>query len=209
MNKVQKKNIIDSIISGVAKLFSTNTFREQVEQYIHKKYDAGLIHAEDLFEINFIRNDKELNFLHDYVNGLVGNTMEQINQDLRAELQRAILSGEDVAQIKKRVRDVFKDPKYFNRLTTVLRTEGLRASNQGTFEGAKQSKLKLKKWISIIDDDRTSDICHKEDSKYGSPDKAIPLDEEFVVKVDNKTIRAMIPPFHASCRSTVRFIEDV
>lgn len=208
MNTPEIKTIIDSILAGITKLFTNETFRDKVERYIQQKYDAGLLHAEELFEINFVRNDRELSFLHDYVNGLVGNTLEQINQDLRAELQRAILSGEDVQQIKKRVRDVFRDPKYYNRLTMVLRTEGLRAGNTAAMSGAEQSGLKLKKWLDVVLDDRTSDICHKEHGKYGSKDKAIPLDQEFTVKVDNKTIRGKNPPFHPNCRTVIRFTED-
>ena len=53
-------------------------------------------------------------------------------------------------------------------------------------------------------DDRTSPICKAEHRKYGAPDLAIPLEEEFKVKVANKSYQAKIPPFHVNCRTVVR-----
>jgi len=128
-----------------------------------------------------------------------------MSQELRGEISRSLLNGENTTQLKKRIKDVFKSDKFNARLKTVLRTEALRANNTGALSGAKQSGLDLRKWIEIINDSRTSDICHAEDRKYGNTKKAIPLDDEFIVSVNNKTIRGQAPPFHPNCRSVIRF----
>ena len=209
------KNIIEQIVRGILKIFSSETFSGTVNSYIQKKYDSGLMDAEEIFNINFVRDQKNLDFLQDYVKGLVGNTVEQIDQDLRAELQRDIMAGMDIPQIKKRVKKVFKDPKYFNRLKTVLRTEGARAAEIANLDAAKQTGLNVRKWLDVIVDDRTSPVCRAANKKYGSKDQAIPLNEQFVIKYKvrskNKTkgevLEAMTPPLHINCRSSLRFTE--
>ena len=66
--------------------------------------------------------------------------------------------------------------------------------------------LILLKYVDIIHDNRTTDICKAEHREYGTKEEAIPLDQEFKVKVGNKTYSALYPPFHINCRSVVRFV---
>jgi len=207
MKDVEAKNIIEALLRGFMKVFTATFFQEKLDNYVQKKYDEGLIKAEDLFQINFTRDDQNLNNLRQYVAGNVGNTAEEINQSLRQEIQRAQLDGVDLKQLKQRVKQVFKDQKYMNRLKTVIRTEGNRAGNYGQLDGAKQSGLKLKKYLDVSVDQRTSDICMAEHKKYGTPEQAIPLDKLFTVKVRNKTFQGDAPPFHPNCRTIIMFTE--
>ena len=201
--KVETKNIIGQIVAGFTKILNLEAFSAKISAFINKRYQEGMDSAEKEFNMNFTPLNSDLDFLQNYVNQNVGDVSDDVGKQLRQEISRGLLAGDDVEGLKKRIRDVFGDTKFTERLKTVLRTEGIRASNTGSLQGARQSSIKLKKYVIIQDDARTSDICHKEDAKYGSPDQAIPLDEQFVVRVNNKTIRAQAPPFHINC-----FVKD-
>jgi len=196
---IETKNIIDEIVSGFTKVLHLDGFVNKISEFVKKNYLEGMEKTEKVFNMNFIPQDSDLSFLQQYVGENVKDVSDDIGKQLRQEISRGILAGDDVQGIKNRVHEVFKDTKFTERLKTVLRTERIRAENTGSLQGAMQSRLKLKKYVMIIDDDRTSNICHKEHAKYGSPDQAIPLDEQFEVHVDNKTIRALNPPFHVNC----------
>ena len=203
---VEQKNIIESIISGIIKLFNTAFFKNKIVTYINTEYDKGQIRAEDFFQMNFVKDERELDFMKAYVGDLTTNITDDINKELRTELQRLILEGKSIEQIKAGVKDFWENPKYKNRLKMVLRTEGVRAGNKGLYDSAVQSGLNPKKYLYVTMDDRTSDICKAEAKKYPES-KAIALNEEFVVTVKNKTYSAQHPPFHPNCRTTLMLTE--
>ena len=106
--------------------------------------------------------------------------------------------GNQIAERIKKVMEIAKD-----RAITITRTEGNRANNYGTLDGAIQAPIKLKKWLSTTKDNRISPICDAMGKKYGSPEKAIPLDEDFVVEVKGEIHQGPSPPFHPNCRSVL------
>ena len=75
-------------------------------------------------------------------------------------------------------------------------------------QGYLDSGLKGKKQWKTLSDSRTSDICKQEDSKYGVPDQAIAMDEDFIVVVKGKIFKSRLPPFHPNCRSRALFVEE-
>ena len=209
MKNYEEKSFIDIFLQKINELLKLYKFRPLINSMISEQYVTAIKELDNKLElpINLVPKTKDLTFLQDYVNENINSASDQIANDLRQEIQRGIMNKEDKKALTKRVRFLFKQKKYKTRLKTIIRTETLRANNQGTLEGAKQAEstgLKLKKWLSVIMDDRTSNICKKEFAKYGEPDKAIPLDQEFVVKVNNKTIKMQNPPAHVSCRSVLR-----
>jgi len=206
--KTEVKNIIDWIVQKLIKVVNLEPFRDKVSNYISQQYLAGLEKAEIQFNMNFVSNEGEVKFLNQYVNDNLQNHTDAMGENLRGELQRGLLNKETPKQLKQRIKDVFKDKKYSNRLKTVMRTEKLRANNYGALSGARQSGLKLKKYVQIVNDDRTSKICLAENRKYGTKEEAIDLDKLFTVKVDNKTYRAQAPPFHPNCRTVIRFTRE-
>jgi len=205
-NEMESKNIITAITQKLINIFSLNSLFPNLEGYLSKEYKKGMEKTEIQFEMNFVPNDRDLGFLKEYANQNVTNATDSLGDELRGEISRGILNKEKISQLKKRIKGTFKDDKFNNRLKTVLRTEGLRAENLGSYEGALQSGLKLKKYLSIIMDDRTSEICKKENAKYGSKEQAIAMDKDFIVRVKNKTFRALYPPFHPNCRTVIRFV---
>lgn len=209
--KFAYKGLLDNIINNFLDLMSIEPFRLRINRFLNKEYLSGLddVDAQLKPRINFVPNNADVDFLNEYAFENFKKHSDIMGDNLRQEIQRAILNKDTPAQLKKRIKDVFDDKKYTNRLKTVMRTEKNRANAMGTLEGANQAAtagVKTKKWLDVTMDNRTTTICRHEHSKYGSKDKAIGLDEDFVVKADNKTYRALHPPFHINCRSVLRIV---
>lgn len=207
---LEYKGLVDVIIAKFMDIMSIKPFQPKVNDFIRQQFMRSLEKMETQLKpsINFVPSEPEINFLNDYVFQNLQSHADEIGNQLRQELQRGMLNKETPEQLKKRINQVFNDTKYTNRLKTVMRTETLRANNAGAYSGAQQAKeagIILKKYLDITVDNRTSNICLAEHRKYGTKEKAIPLDEDFVVKVDNKTYNAQYPPFHVNCRSVLRF----
>ncbi len=203
---IEQKGMIEDILTAIMKLLSIDLFRVKINEMVQSHYDKGLEVVGVKFKMNFTPNDRDISFLNDYVMNNMKYHTDQLGNKLRQEISRAMLEKETTEQLKKRIKQVFDDDKYFDRLKTVLRTETLRANNMGQLEGARQSRIPTKKYLSVIMDDRTSDICIAEHAKYGSKDQAIPLEEEFKIHVDGKDFNAMQPTFHPNCRSVLQFV---
>ena len=208
-SKFEEKGLINELIRRFKVILRLTVFGDTIDQTIFTQYNQAIQEVDDKFDlpINIVPNSKNLRFLQEYVTDNIEQAGDQIGEDLRQEIQRGILNDDSRTDLVKRVKKLFKDKKYQTRLKTILRTETLRANNKGTLDGAHQAEnagVKLKKWLDVVLDSRTSDICMAEHRKYGAPDLAIPLDQEFVVKVANKTYKSQAPPFHVNCRTVIR-----
>jgi len=204
MLTLELKGLIDVIIERFMDIMNIAPFKPQVDNFIRTEYikSVGKMETELNPIINFVPDEKQINFLNDYVFQNLQGHANDVGNNLRQELQRGILNKETPQQLKQRVKEVFADSKYSQRLKTVMRTEQLRANNAGAFSGAQQAQdagIVLKKFLDITMDNRTSDICKAEMRKYGKKENAIPLNQNFEVKVANKTYRALHPPFHPNC----------
>lgn len=208
-HSICEKSLIDALLTKFKTILRLDRFSAVINNMISSQYTSAIEKVDDDLDltINLVPKSKDINFLQDYVNENISSASDAISNQLRQEIQRGIMNGETTTELSKRVKTLFKDKKYQTRLKTILRTETIRANNQGTLDAAKQAEqtgVKLEKWLDVTLDDRTSNICHKEHAKYGTPEESIPIDKEFVVKVDNKTIKAQTPPFHVNCRSILR-----
>jgi len=88
----------------------------------------------------------------------------------------------------------------------IARTETVRAQSMGHIDAARQTGLSLRKFVSVHLDSRTSPICKRMDAKYGTPEKAIPIDSKFVDNVSGEEFD--ISPFHVNCRTAVLFSQE-
>ena len=206
---VYEKSLVDILLEKFRTIFRLDKFKVVINNMISSQYIGAIEEVdEDLdLTINLVPKSKDLKFLQDYVGENIDAAGDAISNQLRQEIQRGILNGETTTDLSKRVKKLFKDKKYQTRLKTILRTETLRANNQGTLDAANQAAqtgLKLEKWLDVTMDNRTSNICKKEHAKYGTPEQSIPLDKPFIVKVDNKTISIQSPPAHINCRSVLK-----
>lgn len=206
---IEQKNIVEQIVNQFKKVLTLDKFRSKINSFVDSEYKQGLEKAELEFDMNFVPNRQQTSILQNYVNENIENVSDDVSKQLRGELQRGILNNENLDQLKRRVKNVFKDPKFTNRMKTVLRTEQLRANQLGKYEGALQSGLNMKKYLSVIMDNRTSPICRAEHAKYGTEKQAIPLEDEFVVRVKTgnktQTVRGQYPVFHPNCRTVALY----
>jgi len=202
---IEQKNILSWIVDKIQGLINLDPFRVKIADLLEKEYTAGLEKVELEFNMNFVPNDKDLKFLTDYVQNNMNFATDELGNTLRQEISRSMLNKEKTTQLKQRIKEVFDEKKYFNRLKTILRTESLRAGNTGALEGAKQTGLNVKKYLDVVVDKNTSPICIEANRKYGTKEKAIPLESEFIISGKKFKVRVQTPPNHPNCRTTLRF----
>lgn len=203
-------DLVNSLITSVKKLFNLERYNQLVKDVISKEYRKGLEESEEQLDMNFTVEPERENDIVLLSQEQIKGFDEEMTKKLKEELMRGIVNNDDNRMIKKKLIDFFSNKpnvtkfNWNDRLNTILRTERTRANNKGRFDGAIQSNIKgLRKYLSVIVDDRTSDICLEENQKYGSVEQSIPMDEPFVVRVNNKTYSAMFPPFHPNCRTEI------
>jgi len=151
---------------------------------------------------NYVPDENAINYITDYTFKNIKGMTDDVADKLRGELQRSFMNGEGIDQIKSRITSIFNVGE--NRAEMIARTETTRAHSFGKLSAYQQSGVKAHKWLLWTDDNRTSAITKSLHSKYGSPEKAIPLNDNFKtqVKVGKKTviIDQAAPPFHISDR---------
>lgn len=226
--ELEMKGIIQVITNQTDKLFSIKQFKDHINDTLRVEYIKGLeaVDKDIKPNVNIIipsNSARQLEALYNYVEQNLQNHVDQIGNSLRQEVQRGLQNNESKKQIISRVKRVFKDKRgVLNRLKTVIRTETNRANSQGRLEAAKQVQstgVKLKKWLDVApyEKGRSSPFCNTKagsncrncaKGKYGDPSKAIPIDKEFILRADNKTVRAQAPPFHVNCRDILRIIRE-
>ncbi len=197
----ETKSIITDLINKFVKMLNINSLTSTVFDELKKGYDKGILEAEDQFNLNFTRDTERLEFLQKYSFDNIVGMNNDIAEKLRGELQRAFMNLESIDKIKARVvkvMDVAED-----RARAIARTEMTRAHSMGHIDSARQSGLNLKKYVSVHIDTRTSPICKRMNSKYGTPDKAIPIDSKFIDKESGQEFD--ISPFHVNCRTAILF----
>jgi hypothetical protein len=212
-SNIELKGLLDTIMQHFMEIMSIKPFQPKVNDFLRKEFIKSLNKVEVQLKpaINFVTDNQEVELLNNYVFQNLQNHADQIGDQLSQELQRGMLDKESATELKKRVKDVFTDTKYTDRMKTVIRTEKLRANNAGAFSGAEQAKeagIVLRKYLNVTMDKRTSDICKAEVKKYGTKEQSIPLEEDFIVKVGNKTYKAKYSPFHVNCRTVIRFTRE-
>jgi hypothetical protein len=219
--EVEFKGLIDDITRGFVQLFDTEAFKSRIRNFTNKHYDKGLLKGEAQVNMNFLRNTNNLEHLNNYSFTLVKDLTDDMSSALRKSLQEGLLNQESVSEIKGRVEAIFKGKglkltdkngnvrsiNWRDRMTAIVRTESVRAENYGHADAIEQSGITFKKYVSVHMDARTSPICMTEDLKYGTPDKAIPMSDDFVVSVKGKIYKTMLPPFHPNCRTRALFVE--
>jgi len=192
---VELKGVIEDLISKFMSFLKVTVFGQTVNDVISEAYGKGMDEAEKQFQINFIPDGQKVDFLEKYTFDNIKGMNDEIAEKLRKELSQALLNGENITSIKNRVKDVMGIAE--DRARMIARTEYVRAQNQGSLDGAKQSGLKLmKKWDAHLDS-RTSTVCKDLDGV------TIPLDDKFHWK--GKIFDA--PPAHPNCRSVLQYIQ--
>lgn len=168
-------------------------------------YGKGMQELEMRFDMNFEEDESKKTYLTGYTFDNIKDMNEELANKLRKELQIGLMGQESVDTIKQRIKKVMDVGEVRARM--IARTETNRAENFGRLDAAKQSDLNLKKYLQITHDSRTSKISKAMHKKYGTPEQAIPLDENFRVEVEGKIFEGPAPPFHPNERDRLEFVQ--
>jgi len=143
--------------------------------------------------MNFVTNQRAVNFIQDYTFSNIKDLQEEMKNDLRAELQRGLINREDWGALSDRVGKVMKSGK--NRAEMITKTEINRAQNFGELDAWRQlGKPVTKEWTAVMDSN-TSPICRHLNGQV------IGINEKFTYKGQEFDS----PPSHPRCRSLLRF----
>lgn len=195
------ENQIDNIVDNI-------TNRERTNSFARLNFDDGITSAEKELDMNFITSQGAINYISDYSFDNIQGIRDDLRDKLKSLLQRSIIDNRGSSSITNDIRRIFDISK--NRAEAIARTESSRAYSQGRLGGYRQFKketgTEIKKWILITDDNRTSDISRAVHKKYGSPEKAISIEENFKIDINGKKIDQDAPPFHINERDDIIFI---
>lgn len=210
INSLDKENLTQEEVNYIA----NNTdeyFKEQqvissVENLLGEVYRKQFNKVEQKTGLQLLKNRNPLDFIQSYTFQNIKGMTQDLGNNLRQELQRGIMNGEGSQQLQKRVQQVFKSNN--GRSEAIARTELNRAYSMGELQAWQQSGLKAKKYIDIVNDNRTTEVSKAMSRKYGRRDKAIPIDEVFSVVVNGKEYAGQAPPFMPNDRDSVIFIME-
>ena len=205
-SKTSVKSIVNDLINAISKLFTIRLPIDVIHTDLKNQYDKGLEEAEVEFNLNFTRNNESFETLETYVVDNIKDMDTQTRDKLRQIITRGVVENTPRTQLSKLISENFDVTK--TRAKAIAQTETSRALNLGRLDGAKQSNLNLKKWVIVAEDERTSGICSAMHAKYGAESKAIPLDTNFTVTVDKKTVSVQAPPFHVNCRTRLMTVQE-
>lgn len=131
-----------------------------------------------------------------YSNRLVTNINKTTRAALQSNLNASIDLGEDIDMASKRIAQRIGDPQ---RAVTIARTESVNSYGQGVNTFGKTTGAKGKV-ADVVQDERTSPICKEIASKYGSQQKAIPLNQDYTWSAAGGGSKPS-PGFHVNCRT--------
>lgn len=163
--------------------------------------------------------DKTINVKKDDIKlfySLVSENIKGVSNDMRKEISNELNIGlsnyETKKQLTTRLDNIFngENPtklKYKNRLKLILRTESARVFNAGSHFNAKKLNAK-KKYLIGTNDNRQGQDSKAILSKYGSPEKAIPIDEPFEITIGGKSYSYLYPPNRPNDRETCIYLYD-
>ena len=190
------------IIGKMKVLFSLASLKAITTAIINNNYMKGFEEAEVEIQMNMVPDRAAMDFIADYTFDNIKDMNEQNIKSLRQVLQRGFMDGKGAKEIQKDISKVFDISE--NRALAIARTETQRALGTGKLHAYMKSGLKVKKYISVHIDDRTSGLCRDLNKKYGNEDQAIPIEDRFNFDGDEW----MTNPFHVNCRSSVLYEFD-
>ncbi len=161
---------------------------EVVNKAIQEQFLTGVEDAGKQLNMNFVPDRRAIKFLQDHALENIKDMSEEIKNDIRAELERGMINGEGIPQMKARVNKIFKAG--IVRATAIARTETNRASNMGHLDGYKQGGVEKKKWVAAMDN-RTSSICRRLNGK------TVGINEDFDDSITGW--EGKVPPAHVNC----------
>ena len=153
---------------------------------------------------------KDIEALSGQVFDNIKGVTDIMSKDINNTVRKGILERKDTKQIAKDLDGVFKGDNptginYQSRLKAVARTESARTFNAGGFANAKKFGAK-KKYLVGVSDAKQGDDSKVALSKYGTEEKAIPINENFEFTYNGKLFSYLYPPGRTNDRETIKYV---
>ncbi len=182
-------------MSLVARRSMKDAYRKSFDDVVNEWVDmgvpsySGLSHlervklAKDVFSLI---DTKALDFLVNYELQLLGNVTRELAEGIKNHITVGLIQGESIAKISRNIGWIITDPDEFrragktvfktaqHRTETIVRTETLRAYNQGRNKFYQQVGVVYVMWLAV-GDKRTCPECRELDGKRFKLDKAPPI----------------------------------
>lgn len=210
VNRLTQIKDFDSLIRSIEKLFGIANLKALVNNATKNLFNKGLDETEESIKaqgvvVNAVSSSPEkIKFLSDMAFENIVALSNQMKSRLRQQLKSGIANGEGIGTLSTRIQSVFDVTK--SRAEMIARTEASRVESAGALHAAEQIKadgVNVKKYLLWTLDDRTSDLTKALHRKYGSREKAIPLDQNFTITFGGKTFSQMGLPFHPNERDSL------
>lgn len=196
----------DDLLNTLKGMFSGAGIDIAFATFVQNQYLSSGNKISKTINQDFQPNQEELDFLRSYNLDAVRVSSERELAKIKQILEVGLIQNQSTKTIKQAL-DKVRDTA-INNTNTLVRTELNRANNMGSLTAMKSAGVKTKKYLLMVDDNRTSNISKALNRKYGSENQAIILDEEFRVVVDGRNISGLAPPFHPNDRDILIYVME-
>ena len=179
-----------NIDTGVASAFTIITAKEQGSKTT-------------MNPLNLTKKQQKLNI--EIIETLVKGVNEDIAKKINYAVNKSIMENWDNKMLSEELKKLNIPEIYKNRFKAIAVTESNRIMNNSSYNTANKLGYKYK-YIDIVRDNRTAGDSYMMYDKYGSPEKAIPIDEEFNIIYNGKEQRGLFPPLRPRDREFCRYL---
>ncbi len=202
--KFKKAADSDKLISSLEKVFDTSGIGAMFATFTTGQYLMTGKKMSKQLDRKFQPNKEEIKFLKTYNLDLVKAKSQREISQIKQILEVGLINNQSATTIKQALDGIRETA--LNHTATLVRTEMNRANNMGSLTSMKEAGVKVKKYLEIVSDKRTSQICRTLIKKYGTEEQAIDLNKEFKAVVNGKIISKLSPPFHPNCRDVLVYV---
>lgn len=209
-NRLTQIKAFSDIINAIKGFFSIEGLKSLIEQVTSEIFNDGVDNIESLIkrkniQVNAVVDSPEKKeFLSEMVIANIKGLSDDAQRKLDQQLKIGVSNGEGVPKLIERVNSVINVAK--NRAAMIASTEATRINGAGQMHAALQIQddgVNIKKYIIMVDDNKTSDLSRALNKKYGTPGQAIPVDKNFKLTFQGKTYDQLTIPFHPFDRDDI------
>ena len=201
--EVKLKSIIDEILGKYLTVFSMSELGSIITNLIRDEYLKGLEEAEVKFDMNFVPDPNEVQFMQKYAFDNVESLTTEVKDKLRKVISQGLMDGLSMHELNKSVSDVMD--MSIDRAKMITITETNRANNRGFYQAAKDTGLDLvKQWTA--QPERTSRAGNQVPCKHCEflDNQIVEMDDQFT---DDEGRKLLLPPHHPHCACRVLYVQ--
>jgi len=210
VNKKQIKELTQEYENKINKF--VNDFKKAIIDKIKDIFSQGVDTSEKMLnkDSDVKPSQQEVNIFNELVSENIKGVTDDMRREISNQLNMGISQQETLKQLRQRLDGILQGDnptklKYENRLKLILRTESSRIFNTGSYKTSKRLGAKYKYLIGT-NDSRQGNDSKVALNKYGSPEKAIPIDDYFEFSEGGKQYKYKFPPNRPNDRETCLYI---